>query len=589
MLVIVGLLVDMMKEYRGTIRTTNTGCASYAVTLTTVLALCPAVGSATPNDGSGIASRYSGDTNIASDPAVIFADDFESYTSPSQLTTRWDGAGPLANLRIATEPGNFFSGGKALEMKLPISATEVVNEVRKRLSPEEVVVYIRAYTKFDPGYSVTGSNHNGLRLSAHYPAGAGRRPPPDGTGFFLFSVQNNIQGNGRPGEVMPGYSHIYAYWPHQRSEFGDHWYSDGWVAPFGNGDWLLYPSQYPDFRPMPNWQPQRDRWYCYELMVKANTVGNNDGEVAYWIDGNLTGRFPNLFLRSIDTLKIDDVELRLHAQHSERINKKWYDNVVIATQYIGPMVSATTARGDFNSDGKPDYVLYNGGTHQTVVWYMNNNVFAGGALGPTLPAGWRLADVADFNRNGKTDYALFNPSTHRTAIYYLAGPALVSSAFGPTIPSGYELIGVADFNVDGKPDYVLYNASTRRTAVWYLNNNVYAGGAYGPILPAGWRLAGVADFNRDGKSDYLLFNPSTRQSAIWYLSGVTVVGGAFGPTIASGYELTGTADFNGNGSPDYVLYNSSTRRTAIWYLNNNTFTSGAWGPILPAGWSLVAP
>ncbi len=327
------------------------------LTLATVLALCPAVGSAAPIDGSGIASRYPGDKNIASDPAVIFADDFESYTSPSQLNTRWDGAGPLANLRIATEPGNFFSGGKALEMKLPISTTEVVNQVRKKLSPEEVVVYIRAYTKFDPGYSVTGSNHNGLRLSAHYPGGTGVMPPPDGTGFFLFSVQNNIQGNGRPGEVMPGYSHIYAYWPHQRSEFGDHWYSDGWVSPFGNGDWLLNPSQYPDFRPMPNWQPQRDRWYCYELMVKANTVGNNDGEVAYWIDGNLTGRFPNLFLRSIDTLKIDDAGLRLHAQHSERINKKWYDNVVIATQYIGPMVSATTARGDFNGDGFTDYLL----------------------------------------------------------------------------------------------------------------------------------------------------------------------------------------------------------------------------------------
>ena len=34
--------------------------------------------------GSSIASRYPGDKNIASDPAVIFADDFESYTSADQ-------------------------------------------------------------------------------------------------------------------------------------------------------------------------------------------------------------------------------------------------------------------------------------------------------------------------------------------------------------------------------------------------------------------------------------------------------------------------------------------------------------------------
>src|SRR4030095_15399805 len=40
---------------------------------------------AIPIDGSGIASRYPGDKNIASNPAVIFADDFESYTSVDQI------------------------------------------------------------------------------------------------------------------------------------------------------------------------------------------------------------------------------------------------------------------------------------------------------------------------------------------------------------------------------------------------------------------------------------------------------------------------------------------------------------------------
>ena len=50
------------------------------------------------------------------------------------------------------------------------------------------------------------------------------------------------------------------------------------------------PAQYPDFKPMPNFLPQRDRWYCYELMVKANTIGKNDGEVKYWIDGKLVSR-----------------------------------------------------------------------------------------------------------------------------------------------------------------------------------------------------------------------------------------------------------------------------------------------------------
>jgi hypothetical protein len=43
------------------------------------------------------------------------------------------------------------------------------------------------------------------------------------------------------------------------------------------------------------------------------------------------------------------------------------------------------AVGDFNGDSKPDYVLVNGSTLQTAIWYMNNNVFVSGAFGPTLP------------------------------------------------------------------------------------------------------------------------------------------------------------------------------------------------------------
>jgi len=294
---------------------------------------------------NGIASRYPGDKNIASDPAVIFADDFESYTSPSQLTTKWTSAYQQNNIRIATEAGNFFSGGKALEFSLPISTTEVSNALRKRLSPEQDTVFLRAYTKFDPGYSVSTSNHNGLRLSAKYP-GPGIMPPADGTGFFLFLLQNNVLGTVLPGETAPGYTHIYAYWPKQRSAFGDHWYPDGMVKPvasgIGNqGDWLAFPNQYSDFNPMPNFLPQRNRWYCYELMVRANTPGQNDGEVKYWIDGKLISDFPDLNMRSIDTLKIDEAHIGLHAKHSERVNKKWYDNVVIATQYIGPMTTAT--------------------------------------------------------------------------------------------------------------------------------------------------------------------------------------------------------------------------------------------------------
>jgi hypothetical protein len=40
--------------------------------------------------------------------------------------------------------------------------------------------------------------------------------------------------------------------------------------------------------------------------------------------------------------------------------------------------------GDFNGNGYPDYVLFNATTHQTAIWYLNNNVYAAAAR-PTLP------------------------------------------------------------------------------------------------------------------------------------------------------------------------------------------------------------
>jgi hypothetical protein len=244
---------------------------------------------------------------------------------------------------------------------------------------------------------------------------------------------------------------------------------------------------------------------------------------------------------------------------------------------------------DFNGDARPDLVLFNAGTRQTAVWYMNNNVRIGNANGPTLPGGWSLASVADFNRDDHPDYLLFNTATRATWIWYMNNNVRIGNAFGPTLPVGWTVVALGDFNGDGYPDYLLFNANTGGTVVWYMRNNVRIGSASGPTLPAGRSVAGVADFNGDSHPDYLLFNAATRTTVVWYLSGVTRTGSRNGPTIPAGFGVAGLADFDGNGSPDYLLYNSSTRQTAVWYLNNNLLIGNAAGPTIWAGWSVVAP
>ena len=252
---------------------------------------------------------------------------------------------------------------------------------------------------------------------------------------------------------------------------------------------------------------------------------------------------------------------------------------------IAPLPPTT----DFNNDGHPDYLLYNSGTQQTAIWYLNNNVPISAAFGPTLPAGWNVVAVADFNGDGHPDYLLFNPSTLQTVIWYMNNNVHVTGNSGPTLPAGWNVVAVADFNGDGHPDYLLFNPSTLQTVIWYMNNNVHVTGNSGPTLPAGWNVVAVADFNGDGHPDYLLFNPSTLQTVIWYMNNNVHVTGAVGPTLPTGWSVVGAADFDGNGKPDYALYNASTGQTAIWYLNNNVLIRTAFGPTLPSGWSLAAP
>ena len=116
----------------------------------------------------GIASRYPNDKGIGSDPDVLLADDFESYTSTSQLEPKWTQAAGIARLRIATESGHYFAGGKGLEMKLPISMAETACGLVKNISPTVDTLFVRVYEKWDTTYHATGSNHNGILMSAKY-------------------------------------------------------------------------------------------------------------------------------------------------------------------------------------------------------------------------------------------------------------------------------------------------------------------------------------------------------------------------------------------------------------------------------------
>jgi hypothetical protein len=284
-----------------------------------------------PSGDEGIAASYPGDEGIEGDSSVVFADDFESYADASALNGRWDAV--YHEVRIATEADGVWGGSQALEFTNPMQSEELSNTVAKTLSPELDVIFLRYYSRFESPFDVTGSSHNGGGVSAHYYIDGMATPgiPADGTNKFLVALEN---WRGEASTPSPGNLNVYIYHPEQRSMWGDHFFPTGTVLPNSS-----MPFDFgSDFVSRPDVIVELDRWYCYELMVMANTPGERDGRIAFWLDGTLVADFPNLRLRDVASLTIDRFNLSMHiGSNPNGETHKWYDNVVVATSYVGPV------------------------------------------------------------------------------------------------------------------------------------------------------------------------------------------------------------------------------------------------------------
>jgi hypothetical protein len=255
-------------------------------------------------------------------------DDFESGNPED----RWDMVYHRPNIRLAEEPQHVHGGSRSLEFTVPRQQEEVSNELVKRLGGGHDRVFLRYYSKFDAGFDQVGSSHNGGLLAAIAPGVSFATPGvrADGRNKFGASFEN---WRGERETESPGQLNVYCYHPHQRSDYGDHFFPSGMVLPFSAtpGDFGAH------FVPRPEVTPELGRWYCYEFVLQANRVGSKDGRIACWLDGKLIADFPNLHLRDLESLKINHAGIGLHIKSSPaRANRKWYDDVVIATSYIGP-------------------------------------------------------------------------------------------------------------------------------------------------------------------------------------------------------------------------------------------------------------
>ena len=289
-----------------------------------------------PEGNAGIASKFVGDAGIEGHPAVVFSDNFE--TGRCKAENSWGGVG------FSKQRENVNGGTTSMELALvrPSPKPEQGLGFQHSFKDGFDTLFLRYYAKFAKDMELFhGGSHDGGSIFARAPGVPDAKPgiPADGKNEYTALLDT-----WRPDEQVasPGNIAIYCYHPEQRHQYGEHFFPSGKMLPFGRPVGTYFG---PTFVPRPEYVPERGRWTCYELMVKANAPGKRDGRIAIWVDGKIAADFPNLRLRDVDTLKANRISIGLYTQNSKvtKTCTMWFDDVVAATSYIGPIGTGRAA------------------------------------------------------------------------------------------------------------------------------------------------------------------------------------------------------------------------------------------------------
>lgn len=252
---------------------------------------------------------------------IFFADDFESDAS---IKKYFEIRGlKEGNAKLVTDPGCAHSGTGAIQF------TPVARDGKSSgagatawFGPKGYDrVYLRLYIKYADDYDQGNLNHTGGSLAAV--AGADRW---EGMGKAGIRPSGDDRFNSRFEPwcdwrrlTPPGYLFLYTYWMEMaRDPDGNYW---------GN---MLGPDDQERII------PKRGQWVCLEHMIKANDVGQANGELAAWIDGKLYIHYKGIRWRSSPAVRLKRFDIGVYIHAAAQDNSVWYDDVVLSTGYIGP-------------------------------------------------------------------------------------------------------------------------------------------------------------------------------------------------------------------------------------------------------------
>ncbi len=308
--------------------------------------------------GFGIAAHYPGDAGLAGAPDVVFAEDFEAENLADVLS-RWnDAKNPRGEGLMLIEDGPAGAIGQRALQITARPAQDTGGHLYKRLSKELECAFARFYVKFpEPaGYVHHFVHMGGYRPPTNWPqGGAGTRPRGDER------ITVGIEPFGFSGKYPPpGLWNFYVYW-HEMKQSADGRF-------WGNG---LQPPE-PQVVPV-------GRWQCVEVMIRLNeSADSHDGRLALWLDGKLVADFrqgaprgpwtglgfallhaggtpfEGFNWRTDTRLKINFFWLlhyvtpealrRNRVDDLQRENRVLFDQIVVASKYIGPIKPADRSK-----------------------------------------------------------------------------------------------------------------------------------------------------------------------------------------------------------------------------------------------------
>lgn len=269
--------------------------------------------------GAGLAAAFPADASVASHPAVIFTENFES----TAYRQRWDEVrDPQGRVLSLVRLGaNDDPLGQSLKVTA-VLGRDTGGGLTRWFEPA-ATVFVRFYTRFAPDCDYV---HHFVTLRANKAGqgrdrwsgfgGAGLKPAGD----ERFSTALEPRGNGGRWPA-PGRWNFYSYW-HEMTASPDGRY-------WGNS-----------FQPDEPFSIPKDTWICAEFMLRHNTPGARDGEQAFWIDGRLAGRWRGINWRKSPDLMANALTLESYVTDRwtrHPTNIVYFDNLVVAREYIGPM------------------------------------------------------------------------------------------------------------------------------------------------------------------------------------------------------------------------------------------------------------